>query len=650
MSGRRLALLVGVSDYGAGYEPLPGTLADLAQMQAVLQDPHRGGFEVELLENPAPQQLREAIEHFFGGRRRDDVLLFYFSGHGALDNSTASQLYLSTCQTRKDGQRLVESSAVEAAWLHRHLMSSRSDQKVVVLDCCFSGAVANLLQKGDDSINLQQLKSKGTVLLASCNAYEVSYQDKEKSNVKQAQSLYTRYLIEGMQTGAARLGKTEWIYAQDLHDYAKQRFQTELAAAPEPQIIVVEKEGYRIPIARAELKDVAGDYRQLVAQVLKENDGEIDDLDRHYLEVERANLNVPSELAARILKEQQEPYRLRKRERARYYATALKIALKQGYLLTDRARTKLKRIQAALSLRDDEVTIIEQQVMTELSLQVLKPARKAVAHTTSPAERLDVTVGAPTDLMDLKDLHPGDYVVHQGHGIGRFLRSEYLTEQGRRQECAVLEFADGLLRVTIADLHALQRLTLDAQQNLPLSQMQVSAPQSSHLILDPLQSKKGVDYRTLRDLLQAGNWQAADDETYRVMLKCVGRKEGDWMRVEQLRGFPCTDLRTIDQLWTTYSQGHFGFSVQQSLYLDCGAKLDGDYPGDQIWEQFGDRVGWRVKNRWIYYQDVVFDLAAVRGHLPAKACVLVGVVDWWCWVLFSRMDACHISANSSGKN
>jgi hypothetical protein len=131
------------------------------------------------------------------------------------------------------------------------------------------------------------------------------------------------------------------------------------------------------------------------------------------------------------------------------------------------------------------------------------------------------------------------------------------------------------------------------------------------------------------------------------MLKCVGRKEGDWMRVEQLRGFPCTDLRTIDQLWTTYSQGHFGFSVQQSLYLDCGAKLDGDYPGDQIWEQFGDRVGWRVKNRWIYYQDVVFDLAAVRGHLPAKACVLVGVVDWWCWVLFSRMDACHISANSS---
>jgi hypothetical protein len=633
MAGQRLALLVGVSDYGTGYESLPGTLADLAQMQTVLQDPQRGGFQVERLHNPDPQTLREAIERFFSNRKRDDVLLFYFSGHGALDHATSSQLYLATSQTRKEGQRLVESSAVEAAWLHRHLMASRSDQKVVILDCCFSGAVANLIKKGDDSINLQQLKTKGTVLLASCSAYEVSYQDKANRQ-GQAQSLYTRYLIEGIQTGAAHAGKTDWIDVQDLHEYARHRFQTELAMAPEPQIVVVEKEGYRIPIARATGKDLGAEYRKLVAQVLKENDGEVDELDRHYLEVERANLNVPPALAERILQEQQEPYHRLKRERTRYYATALKIALQQGYLLTDRARTKLKRIQAALSLHDEDVLAIERQVMAELA----SPGSRSGGRAKPKLSRVEVSATVPQ--AGKTGLKPGDYVVHQGHGIGRFVRTEYGSGPGQPQPWAVLEFADGLLRVTDEDFQTLQRLQVDGQQNLPLSQIQQIQTVTAPPVLDDLASKKGVDYRHLRDLLQAGDWQAADDETYRVMLKCVGRKEGDWMRVEQLRSFPCADLRTIDQLWQTYSNGQFGFSVQQSIYLDCGAMLNGEYPGDRIWEQFGDRVGWRRGNRWIYYQDVMFDPTAPKGHLPAKACVLVGVVDWWCWVLFSRIEAC----------
>ena len=106
----------------------------------------------------------------------------------------------------------------------------------------------------------------------------------------------------------------------------------------------------------------------------------------------------------------------------------------------------------------------------------------------------------------------------------------------------------------------------------------------------PLRSEKGIDYTRLRDLLKAGEWREADKETWEVMLRAVGRDSDDWIRSDDYRTFPCLDLRTIDRLWVTYSQGKFGFSVQKQIYVECGAKLDGKYPGDKIWYKFCERV------------------------------------------------------------
>ncbi len=145
---------------------------------------------------------------------------------------------------------------------------------------------------------------------------------------------------------------------------------------------------------------------------------------------------------------------------------------------------------------------------------------------------------------------------------------------------------------------------------------------------DDLVSEQGIDYTHLRDLLKAQNFKDADYETYLRMLEAVGREKGDWIRKEELRKFPCTDLKTIDRLWVRYSDGKFGFSVQKDIYVQCGAKLDGEYPGDKIWREFGDRVGWRVKNSWINYNDVTFNTSAPKGHLP------VCCVDWVCFVGF----------------
>jgi hypothetical protein len=44
--------------------------------------------------------------------------------------------------------------------------------------------------------------------------------------------------------------------------------------------------------------------------------------------------------------------------------------------------------------------------------------------------------------------------------------------------------------------------------------------------------------------------------------------------------------------------------VQKQIYVDCGAKLDGKYPGDKIWNEFSDRVGWRKGGNYLNYSDL----------------------------------------------
>ena len=134
---------------------------------------------------------------------------------------------------------------------------------------------------------------------------------------------------------------------------------------------------------------------------------------------------------------------------------------------------------------------------------------------------------------------------------------------------------------------------------------------------DDLSSDKGMDYTHLRDLLKAQDWQAADLETAHRMSEVVGLSGDDWIREEKLLNFPCKDLLTIDRLWVKYSGGKFGFSVQKQIYIDCGAKLDGKYPGDKIWDEFCYTVGWRAKVKYIYYSAVKFSMEAPQGHLPA---------------------------------
>ncbi len=134
-----------------------------------------------------------------------------------------------------------------------------------------------------------------------------------------------------------------------------------------------------------------------------------------------------------------------------------------------------------------------------------------------------------------------------------------------------------------------------------------------------------VNYQKLESALITHNWQEADNETYSLMCTISGR--ADWLRIEDMKQFPCGVLGKIDQLWSDSSGGSFGFSAQKRVYLACGGKLDGKYE-EGIWNEFGTRVQWRDEFEWFWQSGIQYSLSAPIGHLPAS--------PWIRWILFRR--------------
>lgn len=132
----------------------------------------------------------------------------------------------------------------------------------------------------------------------------------------------------------------------------------------------------------------------------------------------------------------------------------------------------------------------------------------------------------------------------------------------------------------------------------------------------PLISDQGIDYSALKTFLEKHQWQAADRETLHHLLEVAGQSERGWLSREDVQNLPCSEIQTIDQLWTSASRQRFGFTVQARLWEALGGK-EGSYDADRV-ERLGDRVGWRTDHRWQTYESLTFDLGqAPPGHLPA---------------------------------
>jgi hypothetical protein len=117
----------------------------------------------------------------------------------------------------------------------------------------------------------------------------------------------------------------------------------------------------------------------------------------------------------------------------------------------------------------------------------------------------------------------------------------------------------------------------------------------------------------------------ADEQTRKLVLQAANRSES-WLRYEDIQYLACEDLFIIDRLWTIYSQGRFGFSVQKRIWESLGAKKS----DRGRCKEFSDRVGWHEQETVTdnYYdilklytikrrKDIPCGLNAPEGNLPS---------------------------------
>lgn len=181
----RKALVVGINDYPNSR--LKGCVNDASSLGAIIESNGDGSpnFGVRMLTCPSTQitrpVLREAIEQLFAGDA--EMALLYFSGHGYIKSTGG---YLVTVDAKKYDEGVSMDEVLALA------NQSRAKNRVVILDCCHSGAMGSTNLASN---NIAQLSEGLSVLTAS--------RDSEYAIEIGGVGVFTSLVIDALKGGAA---------------------------------------------------------------------------------------------------------------------------------------------------------------------------------------------------------------------------------------------------------------------------------------------------------------------------------------------------------------------------------------------------------------------------------------------------------------
>ncbi|MCA2642456.1 MULTISPECIES: caspase family protein [unclassified Microcystis] len=406
----KFALLIGVSEYSEGLRPISSAILDVEAMRRVLEHPDMGAFDqhqVKVLPNPDKGSMEKAVEDLFANRQRDDLVLLYFSGHGL--KAQNARFFLSTrdtgCDQYGDFRR---ATALAASKLQEYITDSRSQRQIIILDCCFSGAlVQGMLIKGELNIQ-EELGGKGRAILTSSSPIEYSFESDNNDL-----SIYTKYLVEGIETGAADKDGDQLISVNELHEYASERVK-EAAPAMTPKFYLSLEGDETIYLASSPLaaNDPIFIYREKVREILDEWSKEnickenFNRVERNCLNELRNELDLSLQEADIIEYENLAPFRKRLQNLTEYKATFREL-LADSISITEGNRRRLKELQSRYGLRDEDIQVIEEEVQNEVY-----PITPTIPPSTSPSAKIAQI------LHSIKTLKPKNFKLNLPVSIG----------------------------------------------------------------------------------------------------------------------------------------------------------------------------------------------------------------------------------------
>jgi chaperonin GroEL len=212
----RHALLVAVGEYeDPRLNALRAPQQDVTRLAAVLEDPAVGGFDsVRVVVDAPDHEIRRALEDTLAERSPGDLVLVHFSCHGL--KTPQQRLYFAASNTRQDRP---SSTAVPRTFVNELFEDCRAGGRVLLLDCCFSGAYGKGIKAAGGSV--LDDTGEGYVVLTASDAFEYAFEEEQLSLDAPRASVFTDVLLEGLSSGAADLNGDGWVDVQELFTYVQ---------------------------------------------------------------------------------------------------------------------------------------------------------------------------------------------------------------------------------------------------------------------------------------------------------------------------------------------------------------------------------------------------------------------------------------------
>jgi len=215
-NGRRWAVMIGINAYqDRDISNLNCCVADVQAVHRLLTAPTHGGYQARLLLDtaslllPTRNNILAELSNVAQATDEKDLILFYFSGHGAVE---AGEAYLIPCDARLTN---LADTAIPLRRVKEIMAQSKAQAKVILLDACHSGARIGKAEAQMSPEFMQRVfvEAEGLAILASCHQGQVSYEWEQAG-----QSVFTHYLLEGL-VGAADFDHKGFITVQDINRY-----------------------------------------------------------------------------------------------------------------------------------------------------------------------------------------------------------------------------------------------------------------------------------------------------------------------------------------------------------------------------------------------------------------------------------------------
>lgn len=212
----RTAVLIGTNTYDdSAYSNLRSPTADVDAISTALRD--NGHFdERKVLSNPTYAEASSTLEEVLDGMP-DDLVFISISGHGVKNNR--GRLHLAF---RDTSNKLLASTGLSAEKLQRMLEDSRVNSKLLLLDCCYSGAFADGFTTRDDGnegldVEREFLNGDGTYVLAASGARQEAQEG--DNSAQPTPSPFSAAVARALAGEGADGNGDGWIDTSDLYQY-----------------------------------------------------------------------------------------------------------------------------------------------------------------------------------------------------------------------------------------------------------------------------------------------------------------------------------------------------------------------------------------------------------------------------------------------